>query len=75
MGTEKINRLKIVLVEQGKTGKWDHIALVFQCDPAFIGNADEDSLHIECGRKKIDKQRNRRIKSWRRKIYNQLSLI
>ena len=22
MGTEKINRLKIVLVEQGKTGKW-----------------------------------------------------
>ena len=22
MGTEKINRLKIVFVEQGKTGKW-----------------------------------------------------
>ena len=22
MGIEKINRLKIVLVEQGKTGKW-----------------------------------------------------
>ena len=22
MGTEKINRLKIVLIEQGKTGKW-----------------------------------------------------
>ena len=22
MGTDKINRLKIVLVEQGKTGKW-----------------------------------------------------
>lgn len=22
MGTEKINRLKIVLVEQGRTGKW-----------------------------------------------------
>lgn len=22
MGTEKINRIKIVLVEQGKTGKW-----------------------------------------------------
>lgn len=22
MGTERINRLKIVLVEQGKTGKW-----------------------------------------------------
>ena len=22
MGTKKINRLKIVLVEQGKTGKW-----------------------------------------------------
>lgn len=22
MGTEKINRLKIVLVEKGKTGKW-----------------------------------------------------
>ena len=22
MGTEKINRLKIVVVEQGKTGKW-----------------------------------------------------
>ncbi len=22
MGTEKINRLKIVLVEQGKNGKW-----------------------------------------------------
>ena len=22
MGTEKINRLKIILVEQGKTGKW-----------------------------------------------------
>ena len=22
MGTEKINRLKIVIVEQGKTGKW-----------------------------------------------------
>lgn len=22
MGTEKINRLKIVLVEQAKTGKW-----------------------------------------------------
>lgn len=22
MGTEKINRIKVVLVEQGKTGKW-----------------------------------------------------
>jgi len=22
MGTEKINRLKIILIEQGKTGKW-----------------------------------------------------
>lgn len=22
MGTEKINRVKVVLVEQGKTGKW-----------------------------------------------------
>ncbi len=22
MGTERINRLKIILIEQGKTGKW-----------------------------------------------------
>ena len=57
METEKINRLKIVLVEQGKTGKWLAGQLgknVFQYKSTLIGNADEDSLHIECGCEKID---------------------
>ena len=53
MGTEKINRLKIVLVEQGKTGKWlaeqlgnNEATISRWCSnatPTFIGNADEDS--------------------------------
>lgn len=53
METAKINRLKIVLVEQGKTGKWlagqlgkneaTISPVVFQYEPALIGNADEDS--------------------------------
>ena len=50
MGTEKINRLKIVLVEQGKTGKW----LAFQYKSTLFGDANEDSLHIECRCEKID---------------------
>ena len=65
MGTEKINRLKIVLVEQGKTGKWLAgqlgknegsycFPVVFQYEPTLIGDADEDSCHIECGCEKID---------------------
>ena len=59
MGTEKINRLKIVLVEQGKTGKWLAGQLgkneaTVQYEPTLIGDADEDSCHIECGREKID---------------------
>lgn len=32
----------------------DHFTVVFQCKPAFFGNADEDSIHIECGCEKID---------------------
>ena len=79
MGTEKINRLKIVLVEQGKTGKWLAgqlgkneatvsrwcsntsqpslemlMKIAFQYEPAIIGNANEDSYHIECRCEKID---------------------
>ena len=64
MGTEKINRLKIVLVEQGKTGKWLAgqlgkkrsycFTLVFLYKSTLFGDANEDSLHIECGCKKID---------------------
>ena len=64
MGTEKINRLKIVLVEQGKNREMVSRAvrkkrsycftLVFQYKSTLIGNADEDSLHIECGCEKID---------------------
>lgn len=56
MGTEKTNKLKIVLVKQGKTGKWlarqlekkrgDRFTVMFQCKPAFFGNADENSIHI-----------------------------
>ena len=48
MGTEKINRLKIVLVEQGKTGKW--LAGQLGKNEATIS----DSLHIECRCEKID---------------------
>ena len=33
----------------------DRFTLVFQCDTAFIGDADENSCRIECGRKKVDK--------------------
>ncbi len=32
----------------------DRFTLVLQYEPTLIGNADEDSFHIECGRKKID---------------------
>ena len=33
MGTEKINRLKIVLVEQGKTGKYeDSLHIECRCE-------------------------------------------
>ena len=62
METEKINRLKIVLVEQdremvGRTvGKERSYCfpVVFQYKPTLIGDADEDSCHIECGCEKID---------------------
>ena len=68
MGTEKINRLKIVLVEQVGRTRQDRkmagrtigeershrFALVFQYEPAIIGNANEDSYHIECRCEKID---------------------
>jgi len=63
MGTEKINRLKIVLVEQGKNRemvsravrkKRSYCSLVFLYKSTLFGDANEDSLHIECGCKKID---------------------
>ena len=59
MGTEKINRLKIVLVEQGKTGavrkkRSNYLTLVFQYKSTLFGDANEDSLHIECRCEKID---------------------
>ncbi len=56
MKTAKINRLKIVLVEQGEKQEMacravskergNHFTVVFQCKPAFFGNANEDSIHI-----------------------------
>ena len=54
MGTEKINRLKIVLVEQVGKERSDRFALVFQYKSTLFGDADEDSLHIECRCEKID---------------------
>lgn len=53
MGTEKINRLKIVLVEQGKTEKW-LAGQLGKNEAPLIGNVNEDSCHIECGCEKID---------------------
>ena len=67
MGTEKINRLKIVLVEQGKTGKWlagqlgkNEATVSRWCSNTsqpsleMLMKINEDSLHIECRCEKID---------------------
>ena len=58
MGTEKINRLKIVLVEQVswavRKKRSNYLTLVFQYKSTLFGDANEDSLHIECRCEKID---------------------
>ena len=46
MGTEKINRLKIVLVEQGKTGKW--LAEQLGKNEATISRQCNPNLHWKC---------------------------
>ena len=49
MGTEKINRLKIVWKKRS-----NYFTLVFQYKSTLFGDANEDSLHIECRCEKID---------------------
>ena len=44
MGTEKINRLKIVLVEQGKTGKW--LAGQLGKNERWCSNTSQPSLEM-----------------------------
>ena len=49
MGTEKINRLKIVLVEQGKTGKWlaEQLGKNEATVSRWCSNATQPSLEIK----------------------------
>ena len=53
MGTGKINRLKIVLVEQGKTGKWlaeqlgkNEATISRWCSNGWCSNATQPSLDM-----------------------------